>query len=67
MLTVDFAKDLDYLFVAQYIVEANQIFDNSNNFIWRQKPSRQHGDQPITARCMKNQASLSAKIKLIVS
>ena len=36
-----FARDLAYLFVAQYIVEAKQVLDDSNNFAWRQKPSRQ--------------------------
>ena len=43
LLDVDgrFARDLDYLFVAQYIVEAKQVLDNGNNFAWRQKPSRQ--------------------------
>ena len=43
LLDVDgrFARDLDYLFVAQYIVEAKQILDDGNNFIWRQKPTRQ--------------------------
>ena len=29
------ARDLDCLFVAQYIVEAKQIIDDGNNFIWR--------------------------------
>ena len=40
LLDVDgrFARDLDYLFVAQYIVEAKQMLDDGNNFIWRQKP-----------------------------
>ena len=36
-----FARDLDYLFVSQYIVEAKQVLDDGNNFVWRQKPSRQ--------------------------
>ena len=42
LLDVDgrFARDLDYLFVAQYIVEAKQVHDDGNNFVWRQKPSR---------------------------
>ena len=37
LLVVDgrFATDLDYLFVAQHIVEAKQVHD------WRQKPCRQ--------------------------
>ena len=33
-------KDLDYLFVAQYITEAKQVLDDGNNFVWRQKPTR---------------------------
>ena len=39
LLDVDgrFAHDLDYLFVAQYIVKAKQVLDDSNNYIWRQK------------------------------
>ena len=43
LLDVDgrFARDLDYLFVAIYIVEAKQVFDDGNNFAWRQKPARQ--------------------------
>ena len=51
LLDVDgrFAKDLDYLFVAQYIVEAKQIHDDGNNFIWRQKPGQ------MTASQAKNQ------------
>ena len=38
LLDVDgrFARDLDYLFVAQYIVEAKQVLDDGNNDIWRQ-------------------------------
>ena len=41
MLDVDgrFAKDLDYLFVAQYIVEAKQVLDDGNNSVWRQEPN----------------------------
>ena len=41
LLDVDgrFAKDLEYLFVAQYDVENKQIQDDGNNFVWRQKPS----------------------------
>ena len=36
LLDVDgrFARDLDYLFVAQYIVEAKQVLDYGNNFAW---------------------------------
>ncbi len=38
LLDIDgrFARDLDYLFVAQYIVEAKQILDDANNFIGKQ-------------------------------
>ena len=38
LLDVDgrFAHDIDYLFVAQYIVDSKQVFDDANNFIWRQ-------------------------------
>ena len=36
-----FARDLDYLFVAQYIVECKQVLDDGNNFAWRQKPTQQ--------------------------
>ena len=43
LLDIDgrFAKDFNYLFLAQFIVESKQVFDEANNFIWRQKPSRQ--------------------------
>lgn len=42
LLDVDgrFLRDLDYLFAAQYITEAKQVFDDASHFIWRQKPSR---------------------------
>ena len=51
ILDVDgrFAKDLDYLFVAQYIVEA--------------KPCRQYGDQPVAASQVKNQALMSDYVR----
>jgi len=41
LLDVDgrFAKDLEYLFVAQYIVENKKTRGDGNNFLWRQKPS----------------------------
>ena len=35
-----FARDLDYNFTAQYTIESKQIFDDANNYIWRQKPGR---------------------------
>ena len=59
LLDVDgrFAKDMDYLFVAQYIVEAKQILDDANNFIWRQKPggnftARQAKGQSLVSQCL---------------
>ena len=60
LLDVDgrFAKDLDYLFVAQYIVEAKQVYDDSNNFIWRQKPSRQ-----FTASQARDQTVLNQHVR----
>ena len=60
LLDVDgrFARDLDYLFVAQYIVEAKQVLDDGNNFAWRQKPSRQ-----ITAAQAKDQAFLGQFVR----
>ncbi len=60
LLDVDgrFAKDTDYLFVAQYIVEAKQVVDDGNNFIWRQKPSRD-----FTAHQAKNQSLVSQCIR----
>ena len=61
LLDVDgrFARDLDYLFVAQYIVEAKQVMDDGNKFIWRQKPTRhltasQAKDQAVLSQCVRN-------------
>ena len=60
LLNVDgrFSKDIDYLFVGQYIVESKQILDDANNFIWRQKPGRdftaqQAKDQSIVSQCIR--------------
>ncbi len=60
LLDVDgrFAKDTDYLFVAQYIVEAKQILDDASNFIWRQKPGRnftaqQARDKNVVSQCVR--------------
>ena len=55
LLDVDgrFARDLDYLFLAQYIVEAKQVMDDM-----RQKPSR-----PFTAAQAKDQAILSQYVR----
>ena len=60
MLDVDgrFSRDLDYLFVAQYIVEAKQVSDDGNNFVWRQKPSRQ-----FTAAQARNQTVLNQYVR----
>ena len=60
LLDVDgrFSRDLDYLFVAQYIVEAKQVSDDGNNFVWRQKPSRQ-----FTAAQARNQTVLSQYVR----
>ena len=60
LLDVDgrFARDLDYLFVAQYIVEAKQLLDDGNNFAWRQKPSR-----ALTAAQAKDQTFLSQFVR----
>ncbi len=41
LLDVD-ARDLDFLFVAQYIVEAKQILDDGSHFIFRRKPSKRN-------------------------
>ena len=58
-----FAKDLDFLFVAQHVVEAKQILDVANNFIWRQKPCRQYGGQPVTASQVKNEVLISDYVR----
>ena len=59
MLDIDgrFARDLDYLFVAQYIVESKQVLDDGNNFVWRQKPSQQ-----FTASQVQDRAFLSEHV-----
>ena len=51
LLNVDsrFARDVEYLFTAQYMVETKQINDEANNYIFRQKCSRIYIDQTITA------------------
>ena len=60
LLDVDgrFARDLDYLFVTQYIVEAKQVLDDGNNFAMRQKPSRQ-----FTAAQARDQTMLSQYVR----
>ena len=59
LLDIDgrFARDLDYLFVAQYIVESKQVLDDGNNFVWRQKPSQQ-----FTASQVQDRAFLSEHV-----
>ena len=47
----------DYLFTAQYIVEAKQILDDCNHFIWRQKPGTltagQAKDHTFVSQCLR--------------
>ena len=61
LLNVDgrFARDLDYLFVAQYVVECKQVFDSAFNYIWRQKPH----DGNITAHQAKDPKSLGEYVR----
>ena len=64
LLDVDgrFACDLDYLFVAQYIVEAKQVLDDGNNYIWRQKPqARQFNASQARDKTLLNQYVRSDK------
>ena len=63
LLDVDgrFARDLDYLFVAQYIVEAKQVLDDGSHFIWRRKPGRRN-DAPLTAYKVRNQTLMNEYI-----
>jgi len=60
LLDVDsrFAKDLEYFFVAQYIVENKQIRDDGNNFVWRQKPSGR-----FSASQARDQATLNQYVR----
>ena len=53
-----FARDLDYLFVAQYIVECKQVLDDGNNFAWRQKPTQQ-----LTASQVKDKSFMSDNVR----
>ncbi len=57
LLDVD-ARDLDFLFVAQYIVEAKQILDDGSHFIFRRKPSKQN-ETPLTASHVKDKVAMS--------
>ena len=61
LLNVDgrFARDLDYLFVAQYVVECKQVFDSAFNYIWRQKPH----DGNITANQARDPKSLGEYVR----
>ena len=56
ILDVDgrFAKDIEYLFVAQYTVEAKQIRDDASNFVLRQRHGIQGTGQRINAGIAKN-------------
>ena len=60
LLDVDgrFARDFDYLFVAQYVVEAKQVLDDGNIFAMRQKPCRQ-----FTAAQTKDQTILGQYVR----
>ena len=59
LLNVDgrFASDVDYLFTAQYIVEAKQIQDDCNSFVFRQKSRNltagQAKDQAFVGQCLR--------------
>ena len=59
LLNVDgrFASDTDYLFTAQYIVEAKKIQDDCNHFIFRQKPGNltasQARDESFVSQCLR--------------
>ncbi len=59
LLNVDgrFASDTDYLFTAQYIVEAKKILDDCNHFIFRQKPGNvtasQARDESFVSQCLR--------------
>ena len=54
-----FSQDLDYLFTAQYIVEAKQIFDDMNCYIWRQRPQ----DSSLTAREVRDPRSFAQYVR----
>ena len=57
-----FARDVDYLFVAQYIVEAKQVLDDGNNYIWHQKPqSRQFAASQARDKILLNEFVRSDK------
>jgi hypothetical protein len=61
LLNVDgrFSKDIDYLFVAQYIVECKQILDDAFNYAWRQKPH----NNSITASQAKDPRCLNEYVR----
>ena len=61
LLNVDgrFSCDLDYLFVAQYVVESKQVFDDAFNYVWRQKPHYSN----ITVAQVKDPKSLGEYIR----
>ncbi len=49
---------MEYLFVAQFIVEHKRIRDDGNNFVWRQKPSGR-----FTSGQAKDQATLNQFVR----
>ena len=65
ILDVDgrFAKDIEYLFVAQYTVEAKQIRDDASNFILRQRHGIQGTGQKMNAGIAKNADHLHQPIQ----
>ena len=56
-----FVRDFDYIFTAQYTIGSKQIFDDANNYIWRQTPGRS-----FTTAQIRNPDYLCAKTKHIV-
>ena len=64
LLDIDgrFAKDLNYLFVAQYIVESKQLQDSTNNFIWHQK-THSADNEALTAGMAKNKRTMKMLVQ----
>ena len=56
------AQDVEYLFVAQYSVEAKQILD-AKCYIWRRKPGRSLRNQAVTAGVLKDPEKMKDFIK----
>ena len=61
LLNVDgrFSCDLDFLFMAQYIVEAKQLLDDAHNYVWRQRPY----DSGITAAQARDPTCLNEYVR----